>query len=71
MVAGVGVERSAVSQVPKSRRVVEGVFPATLPTKAQGPQPIRDPLSPCFGEYFPGPFSSGILYHLIPTLPGL
>lgn len=34
MVAGIGVERNTWNQVPKYICVVEGVLPATLPTKA-------------------------------------
>ena len=69
MEAGVGVGKSTVRQVPKSPRVVEDVLPAPVPTKACGPQAIRDPPLPCFGEYFPGPFFPGSSHHLIATLP--
>lgn len=41
LVAGVGVQRSAMSKAMSHSCVVEGVPPATWSTEAQGPQAIR------------------------------
>lgn len=59
LVAGFGVGRSAEPGAKVPSCMVESITSATLPTKVQIPQAIKDLPLPSLGQYFPRLFSSG------------